>query len=68
MPYVASVGTYLPCWGAPLQRVAGDDEDAVTMAACKRTSEVKTVGRQGNSLTPMSSTSRLAIASPPMAR
>ena len=32
MPYVASVGTYLPCWGTPLQRVAGDDEDAVTMA------------------------------------
>ena len=32
MPFVASVGTYLPCWGSPLQRVAGDDEDAVTMA------------------------------------
>ena len=32
MPYVVSVGTYLPCWGTPLQRVAGDDEDAVTMA------------------------------------
>lgn len=32
MPYVASIGTYLPCWGTPLQRVAGDDEDAVTMA------------------------------------
>ncbi|MCZ0729797.1 OB-fold domain-containing protein [Mycolicibacterium iranicum] len=32
MPYVASVGTYLPCWGSHLQRVAGDDEDAVTMA------------------------------------
>lgn len=32
MPYVVSVGTYLPCWGSPLQRVAGDDEDAVTMA------------------------------------
>ncbi|ANI41055.1 Zn-ribbon domain-containing OB-fold protein [Mycolicibacterium vaccae] len=32
MPYVASVGTYLPCWGTPLHRVAGDDEDAVTMA------------------------------------
>ena len=32
MPYVASVGTYLPCWGSPLHRVAGDDEDAVTMA------------------------------------
>ena len=41
MPYVASIGTYLPCWGAPQHRVAGDDEDAVTMAACKRTSEVK---------------------------
>ncbi|AFM18319.1 putative nucleic-acid-binding protein containing a Zn-ribbon [Mycolicibacterium chubuense NBB4] len=32
MPYVVSVGTYLPCWGSPLHRVAGDDEDAVTMA------------------------------------
>lgn len=47
MPYVASVGTYPPCWGAPLQRVAGDDEDAVTMAACKRTSEVKTCWEAG---------------------
>ncbi|MGE2835176.1 OB-fold domain-containing protein [Mycobacterium sp. SMC-4] len=32
MPFVTSVGTYLPCWGAPLHRVAGDDEDVVTMA------------------------------------
>ncbi len=32
MPYVASVGTYLPCWGTSLHRVAGDDEDVVTMA------------------------------------
>lgn len=32
MPFIASVGTYLPCWGSPLHRVAGDDEDAVTMA------------------------------------
>src|SRR4051794_20724976 len=32
MPYVASIGTYLPCWGAPQHRVAGDDEDAVTLA------------------------------------
>lgn len=32
MPYVSSVGTYLPCWGTPLHRVAGGDEDAVTMA------------------------------------
>ncbi len=32
MPHVASIGTYLPCWGSPLRRVAGDDEDAVTMA------------------------------------
>jgi len=29
MPYIASIGTYLPCWGAPQHRVAGDDEDAV---------------------------------------
>lgn len=26
MPYVASIGSYLPCWGAPQRRVAGDDE------------------------------------------
>lgn len=32
MPYVASVGTYLPCWGSPQQRIAGDDEDAITLA------------------------------------
>lgn len=32
MPYVASIGTYLPCWGAPRHRVAGDDEDAITFA------------------------------------
>lgn len=32
MPYLASIGTYLPCWGAPRHRVAGDDEDAVTLA------------------------------------
>ncbi len=32
MPYVVSVGTYLPCWGTALPRVAGDDEDAVTIA------------------------------------
>jgi acetyl-CoA C-acetyltransferase len=27
MPYVASIGTYLPCWGAPRHRVAGDAKD-----------------------------------------
>ena len=32
MPYVASIGTYLPCWGTPEHRVAGDDEDAITLA------------------------------------
>lgn len=32
MPYVSSVGTDLPCWGTPLHRVAGGDEDAITMA------------------------------------
>ncbi|WP_036567551.1 OB-fold domain-containing protein [Nocardia sp. BMG51109] len=32
MPYVASMGTYLPCWGGPHSRVLGDDEDAVTLA------------------------------------
>ena len=32
MPYIASIGTYLPCWGAPRHRVAGDDEDAITLA------------------------------------
>ena len=25
MPYVASIGTYLPCWGNPRRRVAGVD-------------------------------------------
>lgn len=32
MPHVAAVGTYLPCWGIPQHRVAGDDEDAITLA------------------------------------
>ena len=32
MPYVASIGTYLPCWGCAVRRVAGDDEDAITLA------------------------------------
>ena len=32
MPYLASIGTYLPCWGAPQHRVAGDDDDATTLA------------------------------------
>lgn len=32
MPYVASIGTYLPCWGDQVHRVPGDDEDAITLA------------------------------------
>jgi uncharacterized OB-fold protein len=32
MPHVATIGTYLPCWGTALRRVAGDDEDAITLA------------------------------------
>lgn len=32
MPYIASIGTYLPCWGTQDVRVAGDDEDAITLA------------------------------------
>jgi uncharacterized OB-fold protein len=32
MPYVASIGTYLPCWGTSNHRVVGDDEDAITLA------------------------------------
>lgn len=32
MPHVASIGTYLPCWGTPQHRQAGDDEDAITLA------------------------------------
>jgi acetyl-CoA C-acetyltransferase len=32
MPYVASIGTYLPCWGTPHVRMAGDDDDAITLA------------------------------------
>ena len=32
MPFIASLGTYLPCWGAPRHRVPGSDEDAVTLA------------------------------------
>lgn len=32
MRYVAAIATYLPCWGSPRGRVAGGDEDAVTLA------------------------------------
>ncbi len=32
MPYVTSVGTYLPCWGTLRCRQPGDDEDAITLA------------------------------------
>jgi len=32
MPYSASIGTYLPCWGSAALRVPGDDEDAITLA------------------------------------
>ncbi|MEB3051440.1 OB-fold domain-containing protein [Mycolicibacter sp. MYC123] len=32
MPHVASIGTYLPCWGTDAARVTGDDEDAITLA------------------------------------
>jgi uncharacterized protein len=32
MPYVDSIGTYLPCWGTSNHRVPGDDEDAITLA------------------------------------
>lgn len=32
MPHVASIGTYLPCWGTPQRRLIGDDEDAITLA------------------------------------
>lgn len=32
MPHVASMGTYLPCWGSRQHRVVGDDEDAITLA------------------------------------
>lgn len=32
MPRVASIGTYLPCWGTPTRRVPGDDEDVITLA------------------------------------
>jgi len=32
MPYVASIGTYLPCWGSHDRRLPGDDEDAITLA------------------------------------
>ncbi|WAC54174.1 OB-fold domain-containing protein [Gordonia sp. SL306] len=32
MPNITSIGTYLPCWGVVDHRVAGDDEDAITLA------------------------------------
>jgi len=32
MPRIAAIGTYLPPWGCDPHRIAGDDEDAVTLA------------------------------------
>jgi uncharacterized protein len=32
MPYVASIDTYLPCWGTAQHLVVGDDENAITRA------------------------------------
>src|SRR3984957_3190717 len=32
MTHVAAIATYLPCWGSVRGRVAGGDEDAVTLA------------------------------------
>jgi uncharacterized OB-fold protein len=32
MPNIAGIGTYLPCWGTPDRRMAGEDEDAITLA------------------------------------
>ena len=29
---IAAIGTYLPPWGSAAARIAGDDEDVVTMA------------------------------------
>ncbi|KAA0099175.1 OB-fold domain-containing protein [Mycolicibacterium sp. P1-5] len=32
MPYIVAIGTYLPSWGCDAHRIAGDDEDAITLA------------------------------------
>ncbi|MGY4713095.1 OB-fold domain-containing protein [Mycolicibacterium sp. CBM1] len=32
MPHIIAVGTYLPSWGCDVHRIAGDDEDAITLA------------------------------------
>src|SRR5580698_2377203 len=32
MTHVSAIATYLPCWGSAGGRVAGGDEDAVTLA------------------------------------
>ena len=32
MPFIAAIGTYLPCWGCDVRRIVGDDEDAITLA------------------------------------
>jgi uncharacterized protein len=31
MPFIAAIGTYLPCWGCDVRRIVGDDEDAITL-------------------------------------
>ncbi len=32
MPHIIAIGTYLPSWGCDAHRIAGDDEDAITLA------------------------------------
>ena len=44
MTYVAAIATYLPCWGSARGRVAGGDEDAVTLAVEAGRAAIATAG------------------------
>jgi uncharacterized protein len=43
MPTISAVGTYLPCWGSDGVRVAGPDEDAVTLGVAAGSAAMRTV-------------------------
>lgn len=44
MPNIASIGTYLPCWGSVDKRVTGEDEDAITLAVAAGRAALSTGG------------------------
>ena len=65
MPYVASIGTYLPCWGTAERRVPGDDEDAITLAVEAGRAALQSRSRRSNASSWSAGTSRCWKAAMP---